>query len=359
MTKFTIQKDDLSQILVHPEQLPTLKEGEVLFSIKKYAFTANNLTYAVLGERLKYWHFFPAQAATQGIIPVWGFAEVIASTHAEIKVGEYCYGYFPMAKYLVVEADRVSTFGFTDKAAHRQPMASVYNYYNRCANDPTYKAEVEDFIPLLKPLFVTSFLNYYFLEDAQFHQAEQIILTSASSKTALGLAFMLKHHQKSHSKKIIALTSEGNLEFVKNTNYYDEVLPYQNIDTLTLKDSLVVDFAGNVQHLKNLSTHLATHLKYNSLVGLADWKAERNFKEIPNAEVFFAPAYAKIKFDEWGIAQTNERIAQYFFLFVEAMQDNIELAYLTSPQDVTKVYAQMLEGTLDPSKGYLVKTTTE
>ncbi|GAB4396061.1 MAG: DUF2855 family protein [Microscillaceae bacterium] len=355
MTKFTIQKNDISKISIHREEMPALKAGEVLFGIKKYAITANNLTYAVLGDKLRYWDFFPSHTETEGIIPVWGFAEVLASQHPQIALGEYCYGYFPMSAYLVVEAHKVTDFGFTDNAAHRKALSSVYNYYNRCTTDPSYRSDIEDFIPILKPLFVTSFLNYYFLEDAHFHQAEQIILTSASSKTGLGLAFMLKQHQAQAPKKILGLTSAANLEFVKKTGYYTEVLPYEELNQVALEDSLIVDFAGNAQHIKTLYAHLGAHLKYVSRVGLADWKATKDFKEIPNAELFFAPAFAKEKYEVWGIAETNQKIAQYFFRFAEAMQSTLEIHYLTNTDAVKAVYAQMLSGTLPPNKGYIVK----
>jgi hypothetical protein len=40
-------------------------EGEVLFQVGKFAFSANNVTYALLGEALRYWDIFPAE-------PGWG-----------------------------------------------------------------------------------------------------------------------------------------------------------------------------------------------------------------------------------------------------------------------------------------------
>ena len=40
-----------------------------------YALTANNITYGVAGETMKYWNFYPA-AAGMGRIPVWGVGKV-------------------------------------------------------------------------------------------------------------------------------------------------------------------------------------------------------------------------------------------------------------------------------------------
>ena len=39
--------------------------GEVLFEVERFGFSANNVTYALLGDALRYWDLFPAE-------PGWG-----------------------------------------------------------------------------------------------------------------------------------------------------------------------------------------------------------------------------------------------------------------------------------------------
>ncbi|MEO1202273.1 MAG: DUF2855 family protein, partial [Pseudomonadota bacterium] len=73
---------------------PALDEGQVLMAIERFAFTANNISYAVIGERFGYWKFFPVDAEW-GVIPVWGFAKVVESRHSGVEVGERLYGYWP------------------------------------------------------------------------------------------------------------------------------------------------------------------------------------------------------------------------------------------------------------------------
>ena len=85
----------------------------MLLAIDRFSFTANNITYAALGDAFKYWNFFPAEHPW-GQIPVWGFADVAASRHPEITEGTRVYGYLPMARQLKVEPGRVSKSGFTD-----------------------------------------------------------------------------------------------------------------------------------------------------------------------------------------------------------------------------------------------------
>ena len=75
--------------------------------VTRFAFTANNITYAALGDHLKYWQLFPAPEGF-GIVPMWGLGEVIGSKHPRVAAGETLFGYFPMATHLVIEAARVS-----------------------------------------------------------------------------------------------------------------------------------------------------------------------------------------------------------------------------------------------------------
>ena len=76
-----------------------LAAGEVLLAVDRFALTANNVTYAVAGDMLNYWSFFPAEAGW-GRIPVWGFGNVVKSRHDAVSTGERLYGYYPMSSWL-------------------------------------------------------------------------------------------------------------------------------------------------------------------------------------------------------------------------------------------------------------------
>lgn len=137
---FIVIRDDLQHCKVIETQLPdpaALPPDALLVKVTRFAFTANNITYAAVGEELKYWQLFPAPEG-YGNIPVWGFGEVIASQHPNVAAGETLFGYFPMATHLVIEAADVSKRGLRDAAAHRQGVAPVYNAYARVSGDPAY-----------------------------------------------------------------------------------------------------------------------------------------------------------------------------------------------------------------------------
>lgn len=211
-TDFVVARNYLQQCKFIETQRPDtghLPADTLLVKIDRFAFTANNITYAVLGDQLKYWQLFPAPE-NFGNIPVWGFGEVIFSRHPAIAEGEHLFGYFPMATHLVIEAADVSKRSLRDAAAHRQGVAPVYNAYARVGTDPAFAGRQGDYQALLRPLFMLSLLVDDFLSENSFYDARCVMLSSASSKTAFGLAHLL-HTQRQHIR-VIGLTSAANID---------------------------------------------------------------------------------------------------------------------------------------------------
>lgn len=342
-----------------PVSADQLADGEALLTIDHFAFTANNITYAALGERFKYWDFFPAEAPW-GQIPVWGFADVTASLHPDIKPGTRIYGYLPMANQLVVKPGKVSNSSFVDTSEHRQHLALAYNQYLFTQADPAYRPEHEALQMLLRPLLITSFLLDDFLASKDFFGADQIILTSASSKTALGLAFMLAHQRKSRGKpmKITALTSAGNVAFVEGLGYYDQVVSYEAIDQLDPGQNTVsVDFAGNGEVLGALHRHFGERMCFSSLVGAAHWDQRGAGKNLPGAkpEVFFAPGYWETRGKELGNAALMQRFAELWSPLVKSVESWMKITTLEGPEAMRQAYLDTLQGKIEPDQGLILK----
>src|SRR5207249_842707 len=125
------------------------------------------------------------------------------------------------------QADHVSPAGLVDASAHRATLPPIYNQYTRVAADPAYERAHEAEIAVFRPLFTTSFLLDDFLAENGFFDAGTVVLSSASSKTALGLAFLLSRARDGRPR-VIGLTSAGNGGFVTGTGYYDVVLAYDS-----------------------------------------------------------------------------------------------------------------------------------
>ena len=277
-----------------------LEVGEVLLRVESFAFTANNVTYAMFGEAMHYWDFFPTGDPAWGMIPVWGFATVAASTVDGLAVGERFYGYLPMATHVIVQPDRVTRGGFVDAADHRLALPAVYNQYSRCSSDPGYHPKAEAQQMILRPLFFTSFLIDDFLEDNRFFGATRVLLSSASSKTAYGTAFCLS---KRKDVEVIGLTSSANLDFVRSLGCYTQVLAYDQLDSLSpTVPSVYVDFSGNVALRRQVHVHLADALNYSASIGGTDWEHIGKVGDLPGPRptLFFAPSQIKKRIADWG-----------------------------------------------------------
>jgi hypothetical protein len=260
-TDFVVARNDLQQSKFIETQIPegtALPDDALLIKIDRFAFTANNITYAVLGDELKYWQMFPAPQGF-GNIPVWGFGDVIASKHPGVAEGERLFGYFPMATHLVIEAAEVTKRGLRDAAAHRQGVAPVYNAYARVTGDPAVGGQQGDYQALLRPLFMLSFLVDDFLAENEFYGARSVMLSSASSKTAFGLAHLL--HARG-DLKVIGLTSAANTDFVKSLGCYDEVVTYDRVTSLPANAPVAfVDMAGNSGLREQLHRHFGDNMR--------------------------------------------------------------------------------------------------
>ena len=354
MNRFLVNKSNLFESQFDTSDTSELEAGEVLFRIDKYALTTNNITYAVVGHRMKYWDFFPVDEQW-GIVPVWGFAEVVESQNEAIAVGTRYYGYYPMSDYLKVKTGKVNPFGFTDISEHRKGLAPIYNFYTNTKMDPGYDQEKEDYMPIIKPLFATSFLNYHFLQESNFFEADQIAITSASSKTGLGLAYLLHQNKATDGKTVIGLTSKRNVDFVKQTGYYDQVIAYDDaIAQLPSKPTAIVDMAGNSDLLHSIYEAMGEQLKYISLIGLTDWQASKSSGKIPVAELFFAPTHAENKIKEWGNETFTLRLAKDLKAFTEDAAAWMELAYIDFNEATQELYLNMLNGKVNPSIGYII-----
>jgi hypothetical protein len=225
-----VTKDSLEKAVLVDTDLGPLSEGAVRLKIESFSVTANNITYAVVGDGFGYWNFFPAPDG-KGIVPMWGHAKVIESNHSDFAIGERVYGYIPMASHLDVIPGNVSASGFVDTAEHRQPMSPIYNQYSRLAADPEHDPAREGERMIFGPLFKTGFLIEYFMRNESWFGAGNVILTSASSKTAMGLAAVAK--ERSPGVTRIGLTSAGNVDFVTKTGLYDQVLAYDDVGSLS------------------------------------------------------------------------------------------------------------------------------
>src|SRR5215475_10528514 len=126
MLQLQIKRDDLNTARAMTIPSPPLADDAVRLQLELFGLSANNVTYAAMGEGVAgYWDFFPAPQGW-GCPPCWGFARVVESRASDIAAGSRYYGYFPIAEMLDVQPAKVSGNGFSDAAPHRANKAAVY-----------------------------------------------------------------------------------------------------------------------------------------------------------------------------------------------------------------------------------------
>jgi hypothetical protein len=358
---FTVSKTNPQHHRWSQSSLPTkLEDGEVLLAIDLFSFTANNVTYAVFGDRMKYWDFFPTDDAAFGSIPVWGFADVVASNVEGVAVGERFYGYYPMSTHLVVKASRVSAHGFTDASAHRAELPAIYNQYTRTSTDSMYRKEHEAEIAILRPLFATSFLLEDFLADNAFFGATQVLMSSASSKTAYGTAACLA--VRNNGVTAVGLTSKSNVEFVKSLGCYENVVTYDDIATLDLSvPTVYCDFAGNADLRATIHNHFGDALQYSCSIGGTHWDHLGGTRDLPGPKptLFFAPSQAKKRVGEWGPAGFQAQLANAWQHFMSKTSQSatpwLKVVSSTGQDAIARTVSEVIGGKLDPCEGHVLR----
>lgn len=335
--------------------------------IESFALTANNITYAAFGEAMKYWAFFPAGTPTLGCIPVWGFATVVESRAEGVGVGERCFGFWPMGSYLVMTPTGVDATGFIDGADHRQSLPAAYNRVQFCRADPGYVLAHEAWQALLRPLFTNSFLIDDFLAEHGFFGARQVLLSSASSKTAYGTALCLSRRRDGTAPvTVTGLTSPANLAFTQSLGCYDQVLAYDDLSALDPEvPTVYVDMSGSAAQRLAVHTHFNGALSYSCAVGGTHWDAlgPGNGLPGPRPTLFFAPTQLRKRSNPppegLGPEGLLQRIQAAWARLMAAMDEAGRSPWLMVHEGhgidaVREAYLSLIEGRTDPRAGHML-----
>lgn len=355
--QITVAKTAIADARVEDVPMPVLKPGQALLAVEQFAVTANNVTYAAIGEAFGYWDFFPANDAGRGIVPVWGQARVVDAGDSGLTTGEGVYGYLPMATYLVVNPEKISAVGFTDGAAHRAARAAVYNQYRRLNADPGHVPGGEDVRAVFEPLFMTSFLIEAMFRRQDWLGAKRLIVTSASSKTAMALA----HVARAASPQVerVGLTSARNIGFVEKTGLYDRVLGYDEIGELGREASVSVDFAGNGDTLARLHGALGDALHYSCLVGITDWENRGGLggHDLPGPKpiLFFAPDHVATTVGELGPGGFQAAVAGAWAAFAGDAAGLVRIRTVAGLADAVPAWRAAVSGDAAPDVATVVR----
>lgn len=351
---YLIKRDDLRDCHWADAPVTGLADGMARLRVDAFALTANNVTYATFGEAMEYWKFFPAGSPEFGRVPVWGFATVIESRTAGVDVGSRVYGYLPISNTFDVKPTRISKESFLDGAEHRQGLAPIYNTYVLTAADPTYDPAFEAQQMLFRPLFTTGWMIDDCLMETGDPVPETVVISSASSKTAMALAHCLKTRGVVEA---VALTSPGNVKYVESTGLYARTQTYDQVDSMHARGlTAFVDFLGRPALTADVHNALKDRLVRSLVIGVTDWEGNRAPISLPDPqpEFFFVPTYAAQRAKDVGADVLNQKLGKSLMAFYRASS-----AFVTPQEDagmdaIDAAWHDTLEGKVSPATGRIL-----
>ena len=347
---FLVARDDLARTRWVQTPLAEPAPGEIVAEIDRFAFTANNITYAAFGAELGYWNFFPASEGF-GRVPVWATARVLRSRHPDLAEGEAIYGYFPMSSHLVLQPAAVRARTFVDGVPHRASLPATYNEYTRLAQDADYDPAQADAHLVLRPLFALAFfLGAYLRENALFG-ASTVIVSSASSKTALTIGCVLREA----GVETLGLTSPANRAFVERTGLFDCVSDYSQIEALPHGPVVYVDMADNPDVRRRVHRHFGALLQRSIRAGFTHGAQSPDpVLSGPEPELFFTPTHILALRKAWGADILRQRLMASQRDVFARLGPHLQIRAGQGPLAVEQAYHEVRAGRAAPQDAWIL-----
>ncbi len=357
-TTLQINRTDIAQTRWHQEPSVPLEPGQVRLRVEHFGLSANNVTYATLGDAMHYWDFFPQADPAWGCVPVWGHATVTESRCAELPEGRRFFGFLPFATDVVLTPAKIRAGGFVDAAPHRAALPSSYHAYS-AVESPEPDRDREAYDALLRPLFTTSLLIADWLQHEQYVGADTVVVSSASSKTAYGTAYALGQ-VADPGPEVVGLTSPSHVRSTRELGLYHRVLGYDEIDALDAeRPTVYVDLSGSAE-IRAAVHHRCRGLRHDCAVGLTHWQATDTSRQLPGPDpvFFFAPAELQRQAALRGRAELFGRISTAMDGFVARVSDPssplMTVAWRHGRDAAAAAYQDAVLGRAEPTQAIMI-----
>jgi Protein of unknown function (DUF2855) len=350
-SELQVKRASIGETRVVTANPAVLAEGQVRLAVEHFALTANNVTYAQFGDMLDYWNFYPVDAEW-GLVPAMGWARIIQSNVVGLAVGTRYYSWYPMATTVDIRATPTRA-GFRDDGPHRSQHAGAYRNFQRTDLDGLYTTAADEHRhELLRGLYLTGFLIDRFFAAQNYLGAEQAIVMSASSKTALGYASCAR---ASGRLRTVGVTSESNRDFVNSVGLYDQVVSYAELERIETVPSVVVDMAGAGAAVAAVHGRLADRIGYSMIVGKSHHDAApAPVPAGPQPELFFAPTAMDSSLSELGAEEYAQQTRNGLASFIESSHAWLTLEHRHGPTEAASAWRQLHAGEVGPNVGLIV-----
>ncbi|QJY48148.1 DUF2855 family protein [Pseudonocardia broussonetiae] len=255
---FEARRDDpLHAVRVVDDVVEPPGPGEVLLAVERFGLSANNLTYALLGDALGHWAPFPASSPDWGRVPAWGHAVVVDGDPGLAAPGSRWSGYLPMAGHFSVRAERHDH----RLRAVAPERAGLLPLYRDLSPLPARGGESREDVAVA--VLTTSAAAL--LDDAVAELGPaRVVLSSATSRTALTVALLLRRR----GVAVAGITSPAHVGAAERAEVYDEVVDHDGVDALgPVRGTVYLDVAGRAATTAAVHAHLGPALLRSIAVG--------------------------------------------------------------------------------------------
>jgi hypothetical protein len=335
-----VKRDDLAVAEVRRAEAPELGAGEVELAVERLALTMNNVTYARWGDfpPMNFWDAFPAADPAWGRLPVWGFVRVARSSHPDFSAGDRFFGFLPSSSHHLVRPAPAPR-GFVDTTPGRHFAHPWYQTFQP-AGAVDHR---DDRRTLLRPIYPASFHVADFLADKAGDGALTVLVTSASSKVAVGIAHRLCGNA---NVRVIGLTSRPNTEFVAGLGLYDAVAGYDDLPSVSVDGPVAcVDLAGDAEVLTAIHGTFRDSLVHIALLGWTHGAQPPPDLADPEPEMFFTPAVEDLTISAEGEDAFFARYHAAENEFIDATESWLTVAEHSGPEAVAAVFQSLAAGT--------------
>ena len=135
------------------------------------------------------------------------------------------------------------------------------------------------------------------------------------------------------------------------------MITYDEIDQLDSSvASGMVDMAGSGTVRTNVHNHFADNLQYSLTVGATHWEDMAGEAALPGPtpEMFFAPGQSAKRAKDWGANELARRVDGAFASLLDSSSDWLTVDHRTGADGIQQVYNQLVNGTANPSSGFIV-----
>ncbi|GAA0753296.1 DUF2855 family protein [Ideonella azotifigens] len=325
--RLLVDRQDFGRTLQRPVVLPEeAAPGELHLAVERLALSANTLTYASMGDSLGFWSLYPPDeadaAAGWAQVPAWGHARVLASGLPGVAPGSRWFGLWPLASVLRLQV-MPARQGLRAVGPARAGLNPVYQQYREA---PTGDEAALAAQACWQPLFITSFALAQRLA-LELAPGTSVILVSAASKTALGLA-----HLMGGRTRLLGLSSARNTAWLREMALFERLVSYEAMPELadTAGPVLVVDFSGNAALLGRLLQTLAPRCQRLLCVGSThggEVGAAAQGLRVPT-EVFSGPRQIQALVADWGAGEFDQRLQEALGWWTEVQRPWFEYRHL-------------------------------